>query len=61
MRAGDLVFYRPPHHPRHMKIYTSGGQFIHASKSQGVIISLFDPIYRKRYFWTVRRILTDSD
>ena len=61
MRAGDLVFFRPPDYPRHVGIYLSEGQFVHASKSQGVIISPIDPIYWKRHFWTARRILTDSE
>jgi hypothetical protein len=39
----------------------SEGQFVHASKSQGVIISPIDPIYWKRHFWTARRILTDDE
>ncbi|MGA9260916.1 MAG: NlpC/P60 family protein [Desulfobacterales bacterium] len=61
MRAGDLVFFRPPDYPRHVGIYLSEGHFVHASKSQGVIISPIDPIYWKRHFWTARRILTDSE
>jgi len=61
MRVGDLVFFRPPDYPRHVGIYLREGQFVHASKSQGVIISSIDPIYWKRHFWTARRILTGGE
>lgn len=61
MRAGDLVFFRPPDNPRHVGIYLREGQFVHASKSQGVTISPIDQTYWKRHFWTARRILTDSE
>jgi len=44
-----------------LKYGLSAGQFVHASKSQGVIISPIDPIYWKRHFWTAKRILTTSD
>jgi cell wall-associated NlpC family hydrolase len=59
MRAGDLVFFRPPDYPRHVGIYLSDNQFVHASKSQGVVISKLDRDYWKPYFWTARRILAD--
>ncbi|MEN8690628.1 MAG: NlpC/P60 family protein [Desulfobacterales bacterium] len=61
MRAGDLVFFRPPDYPRHVGIYLREGQFVHASKSQGVIISPIDQTYWKRHFWTARRILTGGE
>lgn len=58
LRAGDLVFFKPPDYPRHVGIYLSDRQFVHASKSKGVIISPLDPDYWERHFWTARRILT---
>ena len=61
MRAGDLVFFRPPDYPRHVGIYLREGQFVHASKSQGVTISPIDQTYWKRHFWTARRILTGGE
>ena len=57
LRAGDLVFFRPPDYPRHVGIYLSDSQFVHASKSQGVIISKLDRRYWRPHFWTARRIL----
>jgi cell wall-associated NlpC family hydrolase len=61
MRAGDLVFFRPPDYPRHVGIYLSDSQFVHASKSQGVVISKLDRHYWRPHFWTARRILTDRN
>jgi cell wall-associated NlpC family hydrolase len=57
LRAGDLVFFKPPSAPRHVGIYLSKDQFVHASKSNGVTISEMDRIYWEKYFWTGRRIL----
>jgi cell wall-associated NlpC family hydrolase len=59
LRAGDLVFFRPSDYPRHVGIYLGDSQFVHASKSQGVVISNLDRYYWKPHFWTARRILTD--
>jgi cell wall-associated NlpC family hydrolase len=61
MRAGDLVFFRPPDYPRHVGIYLSDNLFVHASKSQGVVISKLDRHYWRPHFWTARRILTNRD
>ena len=57
LRAGDLVFFKPPSAPRHVGIYLSGKQFVHASKSNGVTISEIDRVYWEKYYWTGRRIL----
>ncbi len=58
LRAGDLVFFQPPTYPRHVGIYLSGSEFVHASKSKGVILSKIDPTYWGKYYWTARRILS---
>ena len=60
LRAGDLVFFKPPTFPRHVGIFLSGTEFVHASKSKGVTISQLDPEYWGRYYWTARRVLPDS-
>lgn len=57
LRAGDLVFFRPPTYPRHVGIYLGGSEFVHASKNNGVTLSKIDPIYWGKYYWTARRIL----
>ncbi len=57
LRAGDLVFFKPPSYPRHVGIFLNGNQFVHASKKKGVIISRMDPYYWGKHYWTARRIL----
>ncbi len=60
LRAGDLVFFRPPTYPRHVGIYLGGSEFVHASKNKGVTVSKIDKIYWGKYYWTARRILPKS-
>ena len=55
--AGDLVFFKPPSYPRHVGIYLSNSDFVHASKSKGVVISSMEVSYWKKSYWTARRIL----
>ena len=57
LKAGDLVFFKPPSYPHHVGIFLSRDEFVHASKSKGVIISHIDPVYWSKYYWTARRIL----
>ncbi len=61
LQAGDLVFFKPPTYPRHVGIFLNGNQFVHASKSKGVIISQIDGYYWRKYYWTARRILNKSE
>ncbi len=58
LKVGDLVFFKPPTYPRHVGIYLSGNEFVHASKSKGVIISKIDPYYWGKCYWTGRRVLS---
>ena len=60
LRAGDLVFFKPPSYPRHVGIYLGGSEFVHASKNKGVTVSQIDPYYWGKYYWTARRILPES-
>ncbi len=60
LKPGDLVFFRLPSYPRHCSIYLKNSEFIHASKSNGVMISKIDATYWDKYFLTARRILTAS-
>lgn len=57
LQAGDLVFFKPPGPYRHVGIYLGEGLFLHASTSQGVMISELDNQYWQRYYWQARRTL----
>jgi len=57
IRAGDLVFFKPPTYPRHVGIFLNGSEFMHASKGSGVTVSRIDKYYWGKYYWTARRIL----
>jgi cell wall-associated NlpC family hydrolase len=61
LQAGDLVFFKPPNYPRHVGIFLSGSEFVHASKNKGVTISKIDDYYWGKYYWTARRILAASE
>lgn len=54
LKAGDLVFFRPPG-VNHVGVYVGDGYFLHASTSQGVILSELDNVYWQRYYWQSRR------
>ena len=60
LQAGDLVFFKPPTYPRHVGIFLSRSEFVHASKNKGVTISQIDDHYWGKYYWTARRILPSS-
>jgi len=55
LKAGDLVFFRPPGPYNHVGVYVGEGYFLHASSSQGVKLSRLDNSYWKRYYWQARR------
>ena len=58
LRAGDLVFFRR-RGIRHVGVYLSDGEFIHASSSRGVTVSELDNDYWTRHYWMSRRIVTE--
>jgi cell wall-associated NlpC family hydrolase len=55
LKAGDLVFFRPPGPYNHVGVYVGEGYFLHASSSQGVKLSRLDNVFWKRYYWQARR------
>lgn len=57
LQPGDLVFFRPEHKKRHVGIYLSEGEFLHASASEGVTVSQLDRSYWQDYWWQARRVV----
>jgi len=56
--TGDLVFFgNNGYRANHVGIYLGKDQFIHASSSQGVVVSQLDSQYYQRRFIGARRIL----
>lgn len=55
LQPGDLVFFRLEK-SRHVGVYLDRGRFVHASASQGVMISNLAESYWTRSYWTARRI-----
>lgn len=54
-RSGDLVFFKIGLWDNHVGIYLENGRFMHASASQGVMISsLQEPYWQQRYWKTLR-------
>jgi len=59
LRAGDLILFRINRRTLHAGIYIGHGQFIHASKTRGVMLSsLHNSYWRETYFRAVRVIKT---
>ncbi|MEF8797372.1 MAG: NlpC/P60 family protein [Salinivenus sp.] len=57
LRPGDLVFFRPEWKERHVGIYLSDGEFLHASSSSGVTVSNLRRDYWTERWWQARRLL----
>lgn len=43
-----------------MGIYVGDGYFLHASTSQGVMLSALDNAYWQRHYWQARRALAPA-
>lgn len=56
LRAGDLVFFKTGRGVRHVGVYVSDNNFVHASKSAGVTLSNLDSRYWKSRYWQSRRL-----
>ncbi len=57
LQPGDLVFFRPRGQKRHVGVYLSDGDFIHASSSSGVTVSDVRDAYWQRSWWQARRLI----
>jgi len=53
---GDLVFFKTGRDSRHVGIYLDRGEFMHASRQRGVMISSIHNRYWRNKFWQARRI-----
>jgi cell wall-associated NlpC family hydrolase len=60
LKTGDLVFFRPDGDGRHVGIYMSNNEFVHASSSRGVMRSHLTDTYWDRYYDTARRVLSND-
>lgn len=64
LQTGDLVFFgsgKKKKRINHVGVYLSDGQFIHASTSEGVMVSsLSDKYWRKRYVGSKRHHVLNS-
>ncbi|MGF1725579.1 NlpC/P60 family protein [Photobacterium nomapromontoriensis] len=57
LAKGDLVFFKTGRALRHVGIYVGDARFLHASTSQGVIISSLKNPYWRSVYWQARRII----
>ncbi|MEB5959755.1 NlpC/P60 family protein [Enterobacter sichuanensis] len=56
LNAGDLVFFMTRPNVRHVGVYVGKGKFIHASSSQGVMVSELSDAYWQEHYLTARRV-----
>jgi probable lipoprotein NlpC len=56
LQPGDLVFFKTGIFQKHVGIYLEDDQFMHASRSRGVMISRLDNSYWKKRYWKAKRI-----
>ena len=59
LQPGDLVFFHLDK-AQHVGVHIEEGRFVHASSSQGVMISHIDEPYWAERYWTARRISSSS-
>ncbi|OKP05601.1 bifunctional murein DD-endopeptidase/murein LD-carboxypeptidase [Xenorhabdus eapokensis] len=60
LQAGDLVLFKTGAHRRHIGIYIGNNQFVHASSSNGVIVSKLTDTYWSKRYYGARRVLSDN-
>jgi cell wall-associated NlpC family hydrolase len=57
VRTGDLIFFRTGRKTLHVGIAVNRGEFLHASTSNGVMISKLGNSYWRERYLTARRVL----
>jgi probable lipoprotein NlpC len=60
LEAGDLVFFKTGLASRHVGVYLEDGKFLHASTSQGVMISRLSESYWTSAYWKAKRVESDT-
>ncbi|MDX7992584.1 bifunctional murein DD-endopeptidase/murein LD-carboxypeptidase [Xenorhabdus sp. Reich] len=60
LREGDLVLFKTGIRMRHVGIYIGNNQFVHASTSNGVIVSKLSDTYWNKRYYGARRVLSDE-
>ncbi|CDG18234.1 bifunctional murein DD-endopeptidase/murein LD-carboxypeptidase [Xenorhabdus doucetiae] len=60
LQAGDLVLFKTGRRMRHIGIYIGNNQFVHASTSNGVIVSKLTDTYWSKRYYGARRVLSDD-
>ncbi|WP_086109364.1 bifunctional murein DD-endopeptidase/murein LD-carboxypeptidase [Xenorhabdus vietnamensis] len=60
LQVGDLVLFKTGVRMRHVGIYIGNNQFVHASTSNGVIVSKLTDTYWNKRFYSARRVLSDD-
>jgi len=60
LRAGDLVLFGAGSTGRHVGIYLGNDQFVHASTTNGVMISSMNETYWTKRYREARRVLTGA-
>lgn len=56
LRSGDLVLFKTGWGERHVGIYLEKNDFMHVSKSRGVMVSSITEPYWQKRFWQARRV-----
>lgn len=60
LKPGDLIFFKPSRRLNHVALYLGNGRFMHASSSQGVMISKLNNTYWARRYVQARRPLEQA-
>jgi lipoprotein Spr len=62
MKEGDLLFFRIHRgQVSHVGVYIGENKFVHASTTQGVIVSDLREGYYRRYFYKAGRLKSSTD
>lgn len=61
LRPGDLVLFRAGSTGRHVGIYLGNDKFVHASTSNGVMISSLNDSYWTKRYHEARRVLVNGE